>query len=289
MQYVTRAQEWFGADRGSESFSLQIFQDKLNSMTLRTGKIGGQNGVFVSCKNPVLKELFADECARFLEPSNLQRIKADPFVWWNELKTLFGNVLSSENHYFLFAEFLIYLLLHKVCRESQSGLDVKWKSCAATHDIEMSDGSQHEVKSTVRRTGSVITVSSQFQLSVNPAVPFFIYFLRIEPERQDGVSIQDLIEKAIAFECDMEQIDRILDSQGLTPGSPKRRTRFAVLEAKKYDAGNGPFPKLTLESFRPECVSQLVAVEKFSYDINLSAVTCPRTDILSDVMEIIGN
>jgi len=271
------------------NISQDYFEDKLNSMSLRTGRVGDTNGVFVSCKNPALKELFADECARFLEPSNLQKIKTDPFAWWNELKTLYGNVLSSENHYFLFAEFLIYLLLHKTCKEAGAGLSVRWKSCSATHDIEMSDGSQHEVKSTVKRTASVITISSQFQMSVNPSTPFFIYFLRIEPERQDGVSIQHLIEKASALGCDMEQIDRILTAQGLTAGSPKRKTCFAILEAKKYDAGTGPFPKLTPESFREECVSQLTAVVDFSYDINLSSVTCPREDILRELNEIIRN
>lgn len=261
----------------------EFFEDKLNSMTLRTGKVNATNGVFISCKDRNLKNQFADECARFLDASNLRRISADPFGWWNELKQLFGNVLSDEKCYFLFAEFLVYLLLQKQCNDAGLGVTVKWKSCAATHDIEMSDGSQHEVKSTVKRTASVVTISSQFQMSVNPSVPFFLYFLRLEPGRRDGVSIQHLLSKAASLGCDMGRIEQILLAQGLTPGSPKRKTRFAVLEAKRYDAGTGPFPKLTPESFRPECASLLAAVEDFSYDINLSAVTCPRVDFLGEL------
>ncbi len=270
------------------NISSDYFEDKLNSMTLRTGRIEATNtnGVFISCKDPTLKEQFADECARFLEPYNLQKIGTDPFGWWNELRRLFGNVLSDENHYFLFAEFLIYLILHKDCSERRNGVNVRWKSCAATHDIEMSDGSQHEVKSTVRRSASIITISSKFQLSVDPDIPYFLYFVRLEPGRQDGVSIQDLLGKAMSLGCDMDRIEQILVTQGLTPGSPKRRTRFAVLEAKRYDVSTGPFPMLTPESFRPECANVLSAVEDFSYDINLSAVTCPREDILTSIITL---
>lgn len=256
------------------------FEDKLNSMAIRSGEINGRSGVFISCKVSALKEVFAGECARFLEDDCLQRIIEDPFSWWNELKALYGNVLADENHYFVFAEFLVFLMLHDECSKSGTEKRVMWKSCTATHDIEMSDGSQHEVKSTVRRVASVVTISSKFQMSVDPAHPFFLYFVRLEPERNDGVSIQDLIVRAGTLGCDVDGIDRLLTAQGLPPGSPKRRTRFAILEAKRFDAGTGPFPKLTPQSFRPECENLLAAVENFSYDINLSAVTCPKDDIL---------
>ena len=270
------------------NISSEYFEDKLNSMTIRTGRIGAQNGVLISCKDRALKELFAGECATFLEASNLAKIKENPFGWWNELKTLFGNVLSDEHYYFVLAEFLTYLYLHVGCRDVGDGRTVKWKSCSATHDIEMSDGSQHEVKSTIKRTASLITVSSKFQMSINPMAPFYVYFLRFEPERQDGFSIKDLLAKALALGCDMEQIERVLFSQGLTLGSPKRNTRFALLEARRYDAGTGPFPKLTPESFKPECVGSCAAVENFSYDVNLSAVTCPQEDILTMLKTIAG-
>ena len=265
-----------------------FFEDKLNSMTIRVGQVKERNGVLVSCTDPSLKEPFADACVRFLAPTNLCKIKADPFKWWNELKALFGNVLSDDMHYFLFAEFLTYLLLHKECKDAGSGIEVKWKSCAATHDIEMSDGSQHEVKSTVKRTESIITISSRFQMSVDPNTPFFIYFIRLEPERQDGFSIQDLCDRAVAQGCDLVQIEQVLASQGLTMGSPKRKIRFAVLEAKRYDVGTGPFPKFTVDSFRPECVDLFAAVENFTYEVNLSAVTCPQEDILERLKAILG-
>lgn len=269
--------------------SSAYFEDKLNSMTMRTGKIGSQNGVLISCKDVELAEPFADECARFLSSENLTKIKANPFGWWNEIKSLFGNVLEDENHYFVFAEFLVYLYLHVQCQEAGRGLSVKWKSCAATHDIEMSDGSQHEVKSTIKRSSSTITISSKFQMSIDPSTPFFIYFLRLEPDRQDGCSIQDLIERASAVGCDMGSVEQILSAQGITAGSPKRKTRFAVLEGKRFDAGTGPFPKLTPESFKPECANLLAAVENFSYDVNLSALTCPRMDVLDAVKKILGS
>lgn len=256
------------------------FEDKLNSMAIRSGEVNGRSGVFISCKVSTLKEVFAGECAKFLEDDCVQRIMKDPFSWWNELKALYGNVLEDENHYFVFAEFLVFLMLHDECSKSGREKRVTWKSCSATHDIEMSDGSQHEVKSTVRRTASVVTVSSKFQMLVDPARPFFLYFVRLEPERYDGVSIQDLIVRAGALGCDVDQIDRLLTAQGLVLGSPKRRTRFAILEAKRFDAGTGPFPKFTPQSFRPECEDLLATVENFSYDINLSAVACPKDDIL---------
>ena len=227
----------------------EFFKDSLNSMTLSTGRVSNEKGVFVYCKKPSLKEVFADECVKFLEQENVAKISSDPFAWWNNLKALFGNVLSEENHYFVFAELLIYIYLVSECRKANSAVSVVWKSCGSMHDIETSDGAQHEVKSTLSHASSVVTISSKFQMSVAANTPLKLYFVRLEPNRNDGLSINDLVVKAQTLGCDMERISAILEAQGLMSGSPKRKTRFYVSEIKCYDANHENFPRLTPDSF----------------------------------------
>jgi len=266
----------------------EYYEDSLNSITLTTGKVHSESGVLISCKDPSLKDAFADECARFLLPDNRAAIARDPFGWWNEVKLLFGNVLSDSNHYFVFAELLIYLHLVAKYKSEGNGTTVQWKSCGAIHDIEASDGAQHEVKSTISHSSSIVTISSKFQMAMNADNPFFLYFVRIEKDRNDGVSISSLLSIATALGCDMNQIEQILSAQGISAGSPKRQTKFFVLECKRFDAGDPQFPRLTPSSFNPECQNLLASVENFTYDINLSAVHVPTQDILADVTDVIN-
>ena len=266
----------------------EYYEDHLNSMTLRTGSVNQQPGVFIYCKDSNLRSVFAGQCVDFLREDNFSAIMQDPFKWWNGLKALYGNVLADSNHYFVFAEFLTYIYLVKKYGCAAEGVKVTWKSCGAMHDIESSDGAQHEVKSTIRHSASRITISSKFQMAIGEDVPFLLYFLRVEPDRADGFSISDLMAAARALGCDMERVSTILSSQGLGDGSPKRKTKFFVSEARCYDAAGPQFPRLTPDSFKVEHANVLAAVENFSYDINLSALKCHNVDILPALNQVMA-
>ncbi|CDN46085.1 PD-(D/E)XK motif protein [Paenibacillus sp. P22] len=196
---------------------------------------------------------FAIICAGFLEKvldaESYQEIQQSPLTWWHAMKELMGNANVEKTTYSVIAEMLGYYYLLK------QGKDVSWVGpMDGTVDLNCTDGS-FEVKSTVARYGSQITVNSQYQLKAN-----YLLFFRFEPA-VNGFSIQDMVIKLVELNVQESEIEFALGKLNYPEGSEIRSKKYQLLEVKKFEIDEH-FPKIVPESFRggqlPKHISGIV-------------------------------
>ena len=220
-----------------------------------------------------LRYEFASICTQFVDPGicgdGRRRLCLDPLEWWKNWKELLGNKISEKKPYSVIGEMIALLEIYK---EDSSTV---WKSIeAGSHDIETNDKSV-EVKSTINRYGTSVTISSQFQLrSINQ---LYLYFYRLE-KSEEGVSINYLKDKLLQAGYSEDLIEKQLDSYGYEYGSSARNEKYKVLEDRKYLVDE-TFPKITNRSFKenkiPKHVTQIV------YTIDLEGVPYEQGDFSS--------
>lgn len=183
---------------------------------------------------------FAFICAGFLEKvldvESYQEIQQSPLTWWHAMKELMGNANVEKTTYSVIAEMLGYYYLLK------QGKDVSWVGpMNGTVDLNCTDGS-FEVKSTVARYGSQITVNSQYQLKAS-----YLLFFRFEPA-VNGFSIQDMVIKLVELNVQESEIEFALGKLNYPVGSEIRSKKYQLLEVKKFEIDEH-FPKIVPESF----------------------------------------
>lgn len=101
-----------------------------------------------------------------------------------------GNRRSEKTGYNVIAEMLA---LKSICESDKT---VKWASeHMGNHDLE-SDFVSIEVKSTIKKSDTNVTISSQHQLKSER--PLFLYFCRLEESAQ-GVSINNVKNMLVNF------------------------------------------------------------------------------------------
>jgi len=192
-------------------------------------------------------------CAGFLEKvldaESYQEIQHSPLTWWHAMKELMGNANVEKTTYSVLAEMLSYYYLLK------QGKDVSWVGpLGGSVDINCTDGS-YEVKSTVARYGSQITINSQYQLKAK-----YLLFYRFEPA-VNGFSIQDMVTKLGELNVEDSEIEFVLEKLKYPVGSEIRSKTYRLLEVKKYEIDEN-FPKIVPESFiggqLPKHISGLV-------------------------------
>lgn len=253
------AVKWEGESPVSEHFaSAHLYSSKV--------LLGGQDDtlLMLSMNREELRNEFASVCAQFVDPGedgeDRRRLLEDPIGWWSNWKNLMGNVIHEKAPYSVMCEMAV---LNHV-RSFDPGAE--WTaSKSGTHDIE-SESHSYEVKSTIRRYGASITVSSQFQL-LTPK-PLDLFFLRVE-ESPQGVSINDMKDELVANGYDETLLEDQLYSAGYELGSSARDRKYSILEKRVYGVDE-TFPKITAESFKGDVIP--TGVTQITYVVNLEAV-----------------
>ena len=220
--------------------------------------------LLLSCSHDDFAYEFAAICAEFLEPGNNGIARAslinDPVGWWKRWKELIGNSSRDKKVYDVIAEMLVYESLLK------KGKNVEWAGPdSSTHDIEANDES-FEVKSTIKKYGYTITISSQYQLESEKKL--HLYFCRLEKSRL-GDSINDVKERLLLLGCDEFDIEKKLNGLGLEKGRSVRNEKYKVLESLVYPV-NEMFPKITRASFKDEKYPERLL--HITYTINLEGL-----------------
>lgn len=190
--------------------------------------------------HPKLYDDFTLICAGFLEKvlnaESYQEIQQNPISWWHAMKELMGNANIEKEGYSVLAEMLSYYYLLKHEK------DVSWVGpFGGSVDFNCNNGC-HEVKATVARYGSQVTINSQYQLKAN-----FLLFYRLEPAEY-GISIQDMVTKLVKLGIEESEIERALKKLKYPIGSEVRRKSYRLLEAMKYEVDES-FPKIVPDSF----------------------------------------
>lgn len=248
----------------NERFSnCKICSEDLSS----AGKV--QHYLTLTCSQEKLRYEFASVCAQFVAPgtngTERNRILANPTEWWEQWRSLMGNAVVDHEVYSVIAEMLILNHLYK------NNKTVEWTATkAGSKDIE-SPNESFEVKSTIVRYGSLITVAGQFQLQQSK--PLHLYFCRME-ESPSGYSINDAKKMLVENGYDKNKIEIELEKLGFEDGTKKRKKKYKLLEVREYNVDKN-FPKITLESFVNKQMP--TAVVQLSYTLDLDAITNYKT------------
>ncbi len=221
--------------------------------------------LILTCSQEKLRYEFASVCAQFVDPGEngieRNRILANPTEWWEQWRSLMGNAVVDHQVYSVIAEMLI---LNHLFKKDKS---IEWTAAkAGSKDIENPNES-FEVKSTIVRYGSLITIAGQFQLQQKK--PLHLFFCRME-DSPTGYSIDDVKDLLVQNGYDNNKIETELEHLGFEEGTNDRKKKYRVLEIREYNVDKD-FPKITLDSFVNKQMP--TAIVQFSYTINLDTVT----------------
>lgn len=231
-----------------------------------------KNLLMLTCSDESLRIEFASVCAQFVEPgpnlSNRKVLCLDPVAWWKKWRLLLGNSVKEKKAYSVIGELLAYENLLK------KGQTPVWMGPdAASHDIELEDSS-FEVKSTIGRYSSLVTISGQHQLQNLLGKSLALVFYRFEASPY-GFSINDIVNRISANKQCTEELNVKLSKIGYEPGATARNEKYSVLEKRKYVV-NDEFPKITAESFTGGRMPD--AVVQISYTVDLSSLSYETWD-----------
>ena len=234
------------AGMGMRTCIRKIDGDELSLLTLVSSEYSSRNE-------------FATICAVFLSPDNRSLVSKNPSDWWERWKHLLGNRQGEKNPYPVIGELFTWAKL------LDAGVNAKWTGpTGSTHDIVASKRS-FEVKSTTDRTGSVVTISNQHQLSVSPNRELYLVVNRFEANAGD-ISINKLVCDLIRLGAEKTYIETQLTKLGFTKGRTGRSKTYRLLESVVYHV-NETFPKVVAESFKGDVFP--CGIDKITYDINL--------------------
>lgn len=218
------------------------------------------------------KKLFSDFaiiCASFLEKiinvESNKELQNNPISWWYTMKELIGNMNVERSAYSVIAEMITYYYLLKQNEE------VSWVGpFGGSADFNCKEA-KYEVKSTISRDESQITINGQYQLRAN-----YLLFFRFEPDDY-GISIQDMVVKLVDLNVDEAEIEKALERLKYPFGSEIRARSYRLLEVLKYEI-NESFPKIIPESFieghLPKHISSL------TYKVNLKGLSGEGINIM---------
>lgn len=197
--------------------------------------------------NDELRE-FACICADFIDrgiyEENRKRIVSNPVKWWENMKHIMGNRSVTEQIYSVVGELIIYdyLLL-------QHATGIVWTGNSRKRVDFTTDQRTYEVKTTLQRYGSTITVHGQFQLSGSKdTMPQRLEFCRLEESSSHGISADNLLSRLEEHGADITSVLKSLNSLGFPAGSPERQKKFDILEIREYIIDDN-FPAITPQSF----------------------------------------
>ena len=250
--------------------SIDDLWTKFTSCNFFTESLGSKKYLLLSCKNEFLYNQFTSLCCEFLEPGHngiyRNELTSNPLKWWEKWKSLLGNTISENNVYYTIAE--MYVLEHLF----KSDKSVIWHSAdAGIRDIE-SDTEPAEVKSTICRTGYIITASSMSQFDTTK--PFWLYFCRMASNEKAEFSIKSMYQRLINVGYDKQLLDEELLKQGINLSEPVCSLTYEIIEKVRFRVDDS-FPRITDSSFKNDVRPK--GIGNISFEIDLDCVNIKET------------
>lgn len=243
--------------------------EKFANSKIHSTKFEDENGnevnmIVLTCNREKLRNEFAIMCAYFVDPGRDGETRYElvntPIKWWEKWKSLVGNAIINKEPYSVLGELMV--LEHLI----RQGEQVEWTGADYNiYDIESED-LNYEVKSTIKKYNSEITISSQFQLESKKELE--LYFCRFE-ECINGESIDTLVERLIKIGVNKENLEKKLKRLNLEKGSHIRKQRYKMIEKRKYKIDSN-FPRITQSSFVDGKIPQ--SITHIVYTVNLDGI-----------------
>ena len=233
------------------------------------------NYLMLACCNEQYRNKFAELSRDFVDPgvNGEKRINilSDPNKWWNSWVGLLGDRKADRKSYDTIAELLTLDYLYK---DDKSTL---WTASeAGTHDIE-TDKESYEVKSTIKKSETTVTISSQHQLESSNNL--FLIYIRME-KSLSGYSINDVVASLTKHGYDDGLLESQLSNRGFKKGSSIRDLKYTVLETRLFTV-DGKFPKIVESSFKNDVFPKNIVKILYTIDlegINYSAIKIHEND-----------
>ena len=229
----------------------------LEAQTIMTNN-GPSNGFMLSCSVPNCTSEFTAICIKLLE-TDRDELRLHPSQWFDKWKEMMGNATVSPSTYQVIGE------LYTLGRLIDLGYDPSWDGPdSAVCDISCEKLNLYfEVKSTISRNSSSITMSEEFQAKKAD----YLCFCRFEEDSSGKFSIDSICNELIEKGFDSKILDRNLRKLGIRDTSQKTKS-YHLLETLDYEV-NDDFPNILdyfIGGVKPECI------EKISYTVNLSSL-----------------
>ena len=228
--------------------------------------------LMLACCDEQYRNKFAELSRDFVEPGENGEARkillGDPYTWWNNWVGLLGDRKTNRKCYDTIAEMLALDYLY-----SNDNSTVWMASEAGTHDIETNTNS-FEVKSTIKKSETTVSISSQHQLESSNQL-YLIYF-RME-KSLSGYSINDVAASLVSHGYDVGLLESQLENRGFKKGSSIRDMKYTVLETRNYTV-DSEFPKIVKSSFKNDTFPKNVI--KILYTIDLAGI--PYISIMID-------
>lgn len=230
--------------------------------------------LMLACSNEQYRNKFAELSRDFIDPGingeKREKLLSDPIKWWNSWIGLLGDRKSNKKSYDTIAEMIALDYLYTNDKTTE------WKASeAGTHDIETKTES-FEIKSTVKKTETTVSISSQHQLDSSNQL--YLVFIRME-KSLSGFSINDIAASLKSHGYDEGLIESQLEERGFRKGSSIRDLKYAVLDIRIFTVDDD-FPKIVKNSFKHDVFPKNVI--KILYTINLEGLNYSSVRIHSD-------
>lgn len=223
-----------------------------------------QNYLVLSSTNESLHHEFGIFCIQFVDPGtngeDRDNLLNAPIEWWQKWSELLGNTISDKAPYSVIAEMAILNFLYR------NDKSIEWSPVnSGSNDIE-SPMAGFEVKSTISRYGSEITIAGQHQLLARNDLTLF--FCRME-QSPKGLSIQSMSNVLIHNGYSKDKIEAQLKSLNYEAGSQTTKKSYKFLEVGKYPI-NAEFPRIVNDSFKIGHLPD--GIIKITYSLSLAGL-----------------
>lgn len=186
----------------------------------------------------------------------------DPLRWWESWCIFLGNVFVEKRVYDIIGELYVLDKIFSIDKNT------KWASTTkGSIDIENLN-SVYEVKSTIKKYDSTITISSQQQLKQKDRRSLYLVFVRLE-NSLGGKCINDYVNKIVENGYEKEKIEEYLNKCGLPENNHNRSEKYKIIESRIFCV-NDKFPRITNESFKRDILP--IGICKISYDVDLNSL-----------------
>ena len=224
-----------------------------------------KKGYLMTCSVSGAHSEFASVCESLIQ-TDRKVLAEDPSQWFDKWKETFGNANVFRNTYPVIGE----LLVLKKLRENGYPNAIWGGPDASVCDIsDPESGMYFEVKSTIVRNSSSVTLSEEFQSKKAD----YLCFCRFEEDPSGQYSIESVISELGKSGYDRKSLDTGLRKLKIRDTSLKT-LRYDLLEMEFYPVeGNVPdIMQFFVGGEKPQCI------EKVSYTVNLSGLK-HQTDV----------
>ena len=215
-----------------------------------------KRGYILNCTVENAQSEFAKVCESLIQ-MNRKELAEKPSGWFDKWEETFGNANILHNSYPVIGELIVLYELRK-----RGYTNAVWNGPdSGVCDIaDLDTGMYFEVKSTLTRNSSVVTLSEEFQLKKAD----YLCFCRFEEDPNGRYSIESIERELVNSGYDKKNLDTGLRKLGIR-NTGLRTRRYDLLELTYYPV-SGNIPDITeyfIDGKKPACI------EKISYSVNL--------------------